>query len=228
LNIVHRLKNVPIFQRLTDDQLKRIESLVTPRCYPRGAIIVHEGEIGDSMEIIIKGSVKVVYFTGEGQEVILSTLEPGQFFGEMSLLDNEPRSATVMAQEKTETLHLQREPFLNMMRNNPDMMMDLIQELVRRIRLTSRVLERLCTMDVAHRLMDFLIELSERHGAAFDETRVRLTLPTHQTIANQLGTSRESISRTISQLRRDGLIEASEGRDVLIDIEKLREGMDLL
>jgi len=223
------LKCIPLFSDLSDEDLESIAQLAVVSRIPKKYIVVQEGEIGDSMYVILLGSVKIVYYTPDGREVILSILESGDFFGEMSLLDQEPRSATVMTLENSEFAYIRHSDFEHLMAGNPKLTIALLNEVVKRLRRTSHILERVSTMDVPHRLYDYLCYFCQSHGSLSKQGQYIVSLPTHRLIADQLSTSRETISRAISALKKKGIISPIHGRRAVnVDtnaMESLLEGL---
>lgn len=206
------LRGIPLFAELDDEELDAIARLVKVRAYPKKMLVVQEGEPGNSMFIIISGSVKVSSYAPDGREVVLSILEKGDFFGEMALLDEEPRSATVTTMEDSELGQIRRSDFERLMLDMPQITRKLLAEMVSRLRRTSAVLERVSTMDVPQRLYNYLRDYCERRGIRALDGCYEVRLPTHQLVADQLSTSRETVSRAISALKKDGVIQPLQGR----------------
>ncbi|MFQ5355957.1 MAG: Crp/Fnr family transcriptional regulator [Mariprofundaceae bacterium] len=216
------LKRVPLFSGLSDDELEAIVGLTVVTRTPKKHIVMQEGEIGDAMYIILKGSVKIVYYTPEGREVVLSILGDGEFFGEMALLDSEPRSATVMTLEDSELAYIRRSDFKRLLVENAKLALEMLTEVVKRLRRTSYILERISTMDVPHRLYDFLRDFCRTSGEVNREGQYIIKLPTHQLMADQLSTSRETISRAVSSLKKEKIISQVPGqRLVSVDMQAL-------
>ncbi len=200
------LRFIPLFSELDEDEIESIQQLITFHEVPKKTVVLQEGEAGNSLFIIIKGSVKISYYAPDGREVVLSLLEEGAFFGEMSLLDKEPRSATVSTLDDTRLGQIRRHDFERLLLKNPKIALKLLTETVGRLRRTSQILERISTMDVPHRLYYYLKDFGDRFGKAGSDGLVAVQLPTHQMIADQLSTSRETISRAVSALKKDGII----------------------
>jgi len=216
------IKAVPLFSELDDIEIDAIAALVSTQKYPKKMLIVQEGESGDSMFIILEGSVKISSYAADGREVVLSLLEQGAFFGEMVLLDAEPRSATVMTMEETELGRIRRADFERLMLQMPQLTRKLLAEMVSRLRRTSSVLERVSTMDVPQRLYNYLRDYCLRFGSPDANSGFEIKLPTHQLVADQLSTSRETISRAISALKKEGIIVPLQGRgQVRVDMHGL-------
>lgn len=215
---------IPLFSELDEEELTALTALVSRKRVGKNSIVVQEGEEGDSMSIILNGSVKVSQYANDGQEVVLCLLGAGSFFGEMSLLDTEPRSATVTTMEETELGIIRRSDFSRLMLELPGLTRKLLAEIARRLRRTNLVLTHISTMDVNHRLYAYINDYCERFGSRRPDGRIEIKLPTHQLVADQLSTSRETISRGISALKQDGVIIPLAGRGrVKVDVDALEE-----
>jgi len=214
-------KNIPLFSELNDTELAAIMALATTHQYAKNNVIVQEGQRGDALFIILKGMVKISSYSPDGREVILSLLEPGSFFGEMALLDQQPRSANVTTLEASSIIQIRRKNFEHLLLKNPSLTLKLLAEVVSRLRRTSQVLERISTMDVPQRLYSYLQDYGDRFGQKRGN-KVAVKLPTHQLIADQLSSSRETISRAMSALKKEAIIEdTNNSREVLMDMEAI-------
>ncbi|MDQ6991788.1 MAG: Crp/Fnr family transcriptional regulator [Mariprofundaceae bacterium] len=214
-------KNIYLFSELNDSEFDAITALATTQRFAKHNVIVQEGEQGESLYIILEGSVKISTYSCDGREVILSLLEQGAIFGEMSLLDKRPRSANVTSLEATRVVQIRRKHFEQLLLKMPSLTIKLLTEVVSRLRRTSIILERISTMDVPHRLYSYLQDFCERFGELKDK-QMRVQLPTHQLIADQLSTSRETISRAISSLKKEKIIcPIPNSRSVCIDMDAL-------
>lgn len=224
------LRRVPLFSELDPTELAEIERLVRTRQVPKKSIIVHEAEPGDSLFIVLEGMVKISSYSADGKEIVLALLGKGAFFGEMSLLDQQPRSATVTTLEASRLAQISRRDLEPLLLARPAITLKLLAEVVARLRKTSRVLERISSMDVPHRLYAYLIDFCQRFGQPVNgDGLYDVVLPTHQLIADQLSTSRETISRAISMLRKEGILIPGQGRGkVKIDTETLHAMLDQL
>ena len=131
---IELLKNIPLFSELNDRDLEKIIQVASRQRYHRDNLILIEEEVGSTMFIILSGKVKISRISDDGREVILSILSDGDFFGEMSLLDGHTRSANVTASEESELLVIRREEFLQMLRDFPQIAINLLKELAQRIR----------------------------------------------------------------------------------------------
>jgi len=171
--------------------------------------------------VIASGRVKVCVSSSGGKELILATLGPGQFFGEMALLDDAPRSATVVAQLPSSTYRIRRQDFDQLLESHPSIARKLLRELSLRLRRANAQMESLVTLDVVGRLARFFIDLARQHGQLLGNGWVAVRRPTHQDIANSIGTSRETVTRLINDLEQRGLV-VNEGKMSYLREEVLR------
>lgn len=227
MEMIDLLRKVPLFAELDQGELASIAALASSIEIPAKSMVVQEFDIGDSMYVILEGEVKVSTFSAEGREVVLALLGKGSFFGEMSLLDEEPRSANVTTMERSKLANIRRRDLVALLMERPTIALKLLAEIAGRLRKTSRVLERISSMDVPHRLYAYLVDHCQRFGQPGRDGRYATVLPTHQLLADQLSTSRETISRAISQLKRDQVLEQGARRGQMkIDLERLEEMLD--
>lgn len=208
-------RKMALFAELDDREVAAIAGVAKTRRYAKDDVIFHADERGDVFCVIREGQVKITMISPEGKEIILSTMGPGDFFGEMALIEDEPRSATVVAMAPLEVLTIWRTDFLQILADNFSITRKILAELSRRIRRTSNKFESLATMDVYGRLARFFLDLAQQHGKVLDNGYVAVTRPTHQAIANTIGTSRETVSRLIHELMRQDLL-LSEGKTVYL------------
>ena len=212
--VLDSLRLIPLFARVSDGDLDRIRSHLIERRFPRNSTIVEEGLPGDYMYVICEGRVKVTKLSDDGREKILEFLDTGAFFGEMALLDEAPRSASVKALEPVQLLALSRGDFLAVLRRSPDLAMAVIQVLTRRLRDTDEQASSLSFLCVKDRAKGLLKRLAQ------DPSEGRLSTPTltHQQIADMIGTSRETVTRVVKELKQDGWL-AQEGKRYLVPVE---------
>ncbi len=211
------LRTIPLFQHVSDEDLESIASLLIERRFPNNKTIVEEGLPGDYMYVIREGRVKVTKLSGDGREKILEMLEAGDFFGEMSLLDRAPRSASVKALTDTRILALARNDFLSVLRRSPDLAMAVIQELTRRLRLVDEQASSLSFQRVEERTKGLLRRLA-REGVGPGGRNITPSL-THQQIADMIGTSRETVTRVVKGLKEQGWLE-QEGKQYLVPLDE--------
>ncbi|MDQ3003313.1 MAG: Crp/Fnr family transcriptional regulator [Fibrobacterota bacterium] len=215
------LKGVDLFSALDDTQVETIAQMVIEKTYPKGDIILMEDEdTNQSLFIIAKGEVKVVLTAEDGREAILASLKEGDFFGEMALLDGEPRSATVRAVEESRLLTIRREDFLLAMKKQPDLALTLLSEMSGRLRKSNRQISSLALMRVYGRVAATLLQLMEERGIRTKTKDGKSIIvvkdrPTQQFIADMSGTTRETVSRVLNFFQKKGYI-VLDGKDLLI------------
>lgn len=217
------LKRVPIFSQLLDDELDKIRDLCVTQHYVKDRIILIEEESGNTLFIIQKGRVKVSRMSDDGREVILSILERGEFFGELSLIDGKARSASVTAIENSEVLMLRRGDFLGLLEEYPQIAISLLKELAARIRKSDTQIKSLSLQDAMGRVASTLILLAEDAGIIKQGRVVIHKIPLQQDLANMAGTSRETISRVFRYLEDEGLMERDGRKVVIPDYPRFRK-----
>ena len=199
------LRSVSIFADLDAAAAAALERLAELRRYDEGALIVSEDEAGDALYVLAEGKVKVVLYGESGREVILSIFKaPGDFFGEMALLDDAPRSASVMAMAPSALLVLRRADFRAHVDRHPATALKILTELTRRLRRADAIIGDLALLDVFGRLAAQLRALAEADGEETEEGILIRQRPTQAEIAAMIGTSRETVSRALSELARRG------------------------
>jgi CRP/FNR family transcriptional regulator, cyclic AMP receptor protein len=207
------LKAVPLFSSVPEEQLRMLASVVTRKSAPRSSTVMSSGDATDSLYIVLSGRLKVMMSDAEGKEVILSILGPSEFFGEMGLIDDSPRSASVVAIEACELLSIAKRDFKKCLAENFEMSMAVMRGLVRRLREADRKIGSLALLDVYGRVARLLLDMSENVEG---EKVVTKRLP-KQDIAKMIGASREMVSRVMKDLQMGGYIEVRGSNIVLRD-----------
>lgn len=206
------LASVPLFQGLPSHELARFAELVRERAYPRGSVILFQDDPGDSLYVLRTGRVKVVLIGEDGREVILGVLEPGSHFGELALIDDQPRSAHVIAMDDAQLLILRRDDFRRRVEESPSVAWALLTELSRRLRRADQKIGGLVLLDVPGRIARLLLDLAQEAGGDTIEKVL-----THQTIAQMIGASRETVSRAMKEFQDSGLISVVRRRIAVAD-----------
>lgn len=219
---VEILKNIPLFSELSDKDLQRILQVANRQHYHKENLILIEEEVGSSMFVILQGRVKISRISDDGREVILAIMSEGDFFGEMSLLDGQTRSANVTAIEDSELLVIRREEFLQMLNDYPQIAINLLKELAQRIRKGDEHIKSLSLQDAKGRVANTLLRIAEDYGV-FRKGQVEISeLPLQQDLANMAGTSRETISRVIKTLIQQGYLKKQRGKIIILDYERFK------
>lgn len=206
------IRRVPLFAMLTPAQAELLADAVAKRRFKRGQLIVEQGKKSDALYIILSGRARVLMTDRKSREVILATLQPGDYIGEMSMIDNQPHSATVEAEIQTDVLVLGRKEFTRCLPENATMAYAVMQGLVRRLRHADQKIGSLALMGVYGRVANVLLE-----SAVPDDGRliIREKL-SRQDIAKMVGASREMVSRVMKDLEDKGVIETQENGFVVI------------
>jgi CRP-like cAMP-binding protein len=212
------LATIPLFSGLHRDELAKFAELTRERAYPKGSVILFQDDPGDSLFVLRQGRVKVVLIGEDGREVILGVLEPGAHFGELALIDDQPRSAHVIAMDDAQLLILRREDFRRRVEANPTIAWALLTELSRRLRRADQKIGGLVLLDVPGRIARLLLDLADEAGAPMIEKPL-----THQTIAQMIGASRETVSRAMKEFQDAGLIRVERRRIAVGDREALEK-----
>lgn len=207
------LRAVPLLASLPDEQMRVLTAVVNRRSVPRGATVMAAGDPTDSLYIVIAGRLKVMMSDADGKEVILSILAEGEFFGEMGLIDDNPRSASVVSLEPCELLAISKRDFKRCLEENFEMAMAVMRGLVRRLRDADRKIGSLALLDVYGRVARLLIDMSE----TVDGQRIVTRKIAKQDIAKMIGASREMVSRVMKDLQLGGFIELRGAKILLHD-----------
>ena len=205
------LRNVPLFSMLPEGQLQLLTRVLSRKAYPKNSTIIAAGDATDAMYIVVSGRLKVVMSDKEGQEVILAILNQGEYFGEMGLIAQAPRSATVTTIEPCELLTITRTDFTKCLKGNFDLTMNVIRGLVKRLREADKKIGSLALMDVYGRVARLLLEMAE----TIDGQKVVTKKLTKRDIAKMIGASREMVSRVMKELQASGRIEV-RAREILL------------
>jgi CRP/FNR family transcriptional regulator/CRP/FNR family cyclic AMP-dependent transcriptional regulator len=209
------LRRVSLFADLTDDELVAIARVMRARASPRGTMILTQDEPGHVAFVIVKGAVDILLESEDGRQFIVAQLGPGDHFGEMSLLDAEPRSATVVATADTELLVIRRDEFLAELLQRPRIMLRMLVSLSRRLRRTDAQVASLAFGDTADRLAQLLMA-NARPGPRGPEVEVA-----QEDLAAMVGATRQTVGRIFSAWRREGYILTGRRRTIILDAAAL-------
>ncbi|MBW2365193.1 MAG: Crp/Fnr family transcriptional regulator [Deltaproteobacteria bacterium] len=200
------LKQIPLFSYLNNGELNSLAKVVHKKTFPKNTIIFSEGDEADSLYIILRGKVRALLNNIHGKELVLTIQEPGEYFGELALIDDDPRSATIMTKEETQLLILPGNAFKNLLRDNPDLIFNILKGLTARLRKATDKIEDLAFMNVYGRISRVLIQRAKHVGQKL-VIEERLT---HQEIANMIGATREIVSRILKKLSDAGYISIKD------------------
>lgn len=226
-DVIELLKGVDLFSALETGQLEQLAALVIRKNYVRDeTIILEDDDSVQALFLIASGEVKVYVSGSDGRETILSLLSKGDFFGEMSLIDGEPRSASVKAVTDADLLILRREHFIKQVQKTPELAMGLLVEMSKRIRKANRQISSLAMLTVYGRVAATILNLMQERGVRVhaeggNMVTVIRNRPTQQQLAEMSGTTRETVSRVLSSLAKKGTISLV-GKDLVIhEVEEL-------
>jgi len=205
------LKQIPLFADMPKEQLRSLVAALDRRAYRKGQVILHQGDQGDSLFVVVSGRVRIYTLSPDGHELSVWICDEGDFFGEMALLNGQPRSASAEAMQPTEVLLLHRQAFRNFLLSNPQAAIHTIETLSLRLRSTTESAEGLMSLSVTQRIARKLLELSERYGVE------------QEAIATLVGTTRESANRALGSLRDQGIVQVDRVRIQVLDPEKLED-----
>src|SRR4051794_1198601 len=210
---IESLRRCALFEGCDPATLESVARQLRRRRFRRNEVIFHQGDPGDALHVVASGSLKIVLPSAEGDEAIIATLRPGDFFGELAILDGAPRSATAVALESCETLELPRAAFHDLLDRDPRLRDALLAGLTHELRRLTGHVEELHFLDLAGRLAMRLFRLARE--ADKDGSEVRLDWPyTQSDLASMIGGTRQSVNKLLSGLVDDGLVRIE--RDTLI------------
>lgn len=214
---------VPIFADLPEEALEKISKIGSNRTYKKDSVILMEEDAGSALFVIVNGKVKISRTSTDGREVILTYLTDSDFFGEMAILDGMTRSATVIAAEDSELFIIQRDDFLNLLKERPEVSIALLQELTKRLRSADMKIKSLSLKDAEGKVATVLLQLADDIGIIRKGIVEIDKLPLQQDLANMAGTSRETISRTLHSFAKKGLVELDGSKLKILNYEQFKD-----
>ena len=219
------LAQVPLFAELAPTEIEALATCLRPRRYRRGAPIFFQGDPGTGFYIIQSGRVKIALTSPDGREVVLTLLGPNDFFGDLALLDGEPRSADALALDDCSLLLLTREDFLSFLDTRPQVSRELLAVLSRRLRRNAQLIQDAAFQDISGRLARLLLQLAEQHGRPGAEGVLLGARLTQSELAAMVAATRESVNKALRVFERRGLIRRQRGLITLLDPDALRRGL---
>jgi len=220
--ITDLLKQIPLFESLLDSERQRLASLLKRHSLSKGEILFHKGDVGSAFFIIIKGLIKIGVSNKMGDEVTLARLRDGDFFGEMALLDEQPRSADATALEDSTLYVLDRNDFFPFLIQNENAVRSILRALSMRLRRTDDLFAEISFLTVSARLAKRLLELAESLETPEKESteyRIRMS---QRDLAAMLGVTRESINKELKILRDKGMVTTSRNIIIIQDLDRLK------
>jgi CRP-like cAMP-binding protein len=214
------LRDVALFRTLPEAELAVLARQVVHRHFGRNELIFSQGDRGDGLYIVADGHVRISRENANGDEVIITLHEPGEYFGELALFDEEPRSASATAEGTTSVLFLARSVFREFLEQHPAALFACLQVVVRQLRRCTDLVDELALMDVRSRLARRLLSLENGGMLGSADNSFRLT---QQHLAQMTGATRESVNKHLNALVDEGVVQLWRGRIRILDREALEE-----
>ena len=221
--LIGELERVPLFASLQKRQLESLSRHLRRRAFKRGEVIFFQGDIGESLYIIESGSVRITQQSEDGRELILVVFGAGDFFGDMSIIDGEPRSATAIAAEDASALMLLRDDFVRFIGENPGAALETLKVLSRRLRRMDEVLSEAVFHSATVRLARRLIELTQIYGRPSDGGTLIDSRITQSQLAEMAGTSRVTINKELALLEARGILKRVKRKILILDVRGLQD-----
>ena len=227
-DIVELLRKVPLFSGLEKEDLNTLASIVTRKEFGKRETLFHQGDPGEEFMILTEGSVKVELMNAEGKELTLTILTPFQFLGELALLDDVPRSATVVSMENSVLLSVNKRDFARLLESYPRMSIPMLRQLTRRVRVLTDDIASMAFLDSYSRVTRKILNLAEEMGQTNPDGHILIDRPlTHQQLANLVGTTRETVTKILNEMKDNGLLDIRRHRITILDREELLARADL-
>ncbi|MFN8635264.1 MAG: Crp/Fnr family transcriptional regulator [Chloroflexota bacterium] len=221
--VARALRDVPLFATVPEPYFGEIAARIRIRHYGTNEAIFHQHDIGEGLYLVARGLVRIFLRSEDGQELTIARFEPGEFFGELGAIDEEPRSATAVASEPTDVLVLHRSDFLSYLRARPEAAVFCLRILARRLRQADAQLGDATFLTLPARLAKTLIDLGRTYGQEMPDGSVRVTLRlTQSELASMVGGSRPTVNQLLQRFRRLGWINIDGRTLVLLQEDRLR------
>jgi CRP/FNR family transcriptional regulator, cyclic AMP receptor protein len=209
---IDNIKTVNLFSALQDNEIETISRITTLKNCPKGYLVFQEGEEGDALYIVVNGKVKVLIYDDEGREYILYIIGKDGFFGELSLIDELPRSANIMTIEDSTFLVIRKVEFSKLLIDNPTITMSILKTMSKRLRAADERIRGLAFLNVEGRILKYLIDFGERTGVKIKNYLIIEKGPSQIEIAISCGCARETVSRMIKNLVGKGILSVVKKR----------------
>lgn len=216
------LRSIPIFAQLSEDQRALLAANLILQTFERGETIFHQGSIGSTLYVVISGKVRIYTISETGQELAVTIFRAGDFFGELALLDHQPRSASAETMTRTSVLMLQKTAFLNTITVCPPIAVALLEALAARLRQNNTYIEHLASLSAPQRVVRQLVGLARHGDAESPDPQINLRL-TQDELASLSGTTRETVNRVLSHLRDQGILLVERSRVRVLSLARLEQ-----
>lgn len=222
------LSKVPIFSKFSEEDIEALITIVKRRSYPKSHVLFQQGDPGEEFLVLTEGSVKVELMNQDGKELTLAILKPFQFLGELALLDDVPRSATVVTMENTDFLVINKRDFARMLDTYPRMCFPILQQLTRRVRVLTDDIASMAFLDSYSRVSRKILSLAEEMGEKQEDGSIFIDQSlTHQQLANLVGTTRETVTKILNEMKEKDLIAIRRHRITILDADELADRANL-
>ncbi len=222
VNIQIHLRKIPLLANLTEEEMLRVRSELRVRTYNRRDVVLQKGGIGDALLFLLNGQLQVIDITEDGRAIGLRMLAPGDFFGEIAVINGSERSASVVAVTPVLVALLPRATALHLFSNSPSVANQMLRFLAEKVQRDSQFRALLSINNTSKRIYSYIDMLKQKQAG--DEEVVE-NLPTHQDIANMINTSRETVTRTLQVLIQNGIVKKGQHRLVIINPDGLKKLM---
>lgn len=221
------LEKIELFENLSNTEIESLAKIMHPVSFKKDEFLFYEGDTGDSLYFIKEGNIKITKTSKDGKEKILAILSDFDYLGEMSILDEELRSASAQCMNDSSLLVMHKKDFFKLLENNFTIVTELITTLSKRVRSLNNEIENLVFNDVNGQFANLLIELSNKYGVMSSGNIILEIAITHKDLGAMIGVSRETVTRIISRFKKLKLIEMSKKKIIITDIDKLNEYVEL-
>jgi len=216
------VRRAPLFAALDEAAAESLIANMSPALLERGDVLFHEGDQGDRLYVIGEGKIKLGRSSSDGRENLLAILGPGEMFGELSLFDPGPRTATATAVAETQVVSMGHDQLKDFLRTHPGVAPTLLSALARRLRRTNDVLADLVFTDVPGRVAKALLDLADRFGRPVDEGLLVAHDLTQEELAQLVGASRETVNKALADFASRGWLRLEARAVLLTDVERLK------
>lgn len=221
-NIHIHLRKIPLLAELTDEEIIRVKAEIRIRRHAKREVVLHKGGSGDGLLFLLSGQLQVIDVTEDGRAIGLRILAPGDFFGEIALINNSTRSASVVAMTEVLVAFLPAPLAMHLFSHSPSVASHMLKHLAQKIQRDSEFRALLSINNTAKRIYTYLV-LMQRKPAGDGTQPVVENLPTHQDIANMINTSRETVTRALLTLVQQGIVQKDQHKLTILDPEALQK-----
>lgn len=217
------LRKIPLLSELTDEEIVRVKAELRIRQYAKREVVLHKGGSGDGLLFLLSGNLQVIDVTEDGRAIGLRMLVPGDFFGEIALINNSTRSASVVATTEVLVAFLPAPTAMHLFSHSPSVANQMLRHLAQKIQRDSEFRALLSINNTAKRIYTFLVLMQQKQPAEPGAPVVVENLPTHQDIANMINTSRETVTRALLTLVQQGIVQKDSHRLIIVKPEALQK-----